>query len=58
MVCFVGGQNVIDLPLLAVLCLKVRWNAVLTKWITGSEDGTIRIWVWCGACRVRDTVYM
>lgn len=23
---------------------QVRWNAVLTKWITGSEDGTIRIW--------------
>ena len=26
-------------------CRKVRWNAVLSKWITGSEDGTIRIWV-------------
>ena len=23
----------------------MRWNAVLTKWITGSENGTIRIWV-------------
>lgn len=23
---------------------QVRWNAVLSKWITGSEDGTIRIW--------------
>lgn len=23
---------------------QVRWNAVLTRWITGSEDGTIRIW--------------
>jgi len=23
---------------------QVRWNAVLTKWITGSEDGTIRVW--------------
>ena len=23
----------------------VRWNTVLDKWITGSEDGTIRIWV-------------
>ncbi|KAM7432673.1 hypothetical protein ABFA07_016940 [Porites harrisoni] len=22
----------------------MRWNAVLTKWITGSENGTIRIW--------------
>jgi len=29
---------------------QVRWNAVLTKWITGSEDGTIRVWVcYCGA---------
>ncbi|KAH3833025.1 hypothetical protein DPMN_106327 [Dreissena polymorpha] len=23
---------------------SVRWNAVLNKWVTGSEDGTIRIW--------------
>ena len=24
---------------------SVRWNHVYDKWITGSEDGTIRIWV-------------
>lgn len=23
----------------------VRWNRVKGKWVTGSEDGTIRIWV-------------
>ena len=23
----------------------VKWNAVMGKWVTGSEDGTIRIWV-------------
>ena len=23
----------------------VKWNAVLDKWVTGSEDATIRVWV-------------
>ena len=23
----------------------VRWNDVTGKWLTGSEDGTIRVWV-------------
>ena len=26
-----------------VTCIK--WNNIMKKWITGSEDGTIRIWV-------------
>ena len=37
------------------LFMKVRWNAVLTKWITGSEDGTIRVWV-CYLLRFFDIV--
>ena len=23
----------------------IRWNPVREKWVTGSEDGTIRVWV-------------
>ncbi len=23
----------------------VKWNDILGKWVTGSEDGTVRIWV-------------
>lgn len=23
----------------------VRWNSITEKWVTGSEDATIRIWV-------------
>jgi len=24
---------------------SVRWNPVKSVWVTGSEDGTIRVWV-------------
>ena len=27
------------------LKLQVKWNAVLSKWVTGSDDGSVRIWV-------------
>lgn len=39
-----------DMTLSAVLqgheaeVTQVQWNSVLGKWITGSEDGTIRVW--------------
>ena len=23
----------------------VKWNGICNKWVTGSEDGTVRIWV-------------
>ena len=24
---------------------QVKWNRFVSKWVTGSEDGTIRLWV-------------
>ena len=24
--------------------MQVRWNPIYQKWITGSEDSTIRVW--------------
>ncbi|KAK2566790.1 putative U3 small nucleolar RNA-associated protein 13 [Acropora cervicornis] len=45
-----GPNRGADMTLSAVLqgheaeVTQVQWNSVLGKWITGSEDGTIRVW--------------
>lgn len=34
---------------------RVRWNRVMKKWVTASEDGTIRTWVSLSiVCDLRD----
>ena len=43
-------------PLMAVLqghdgeVTCVQWNIVCCNWVTGSDDGTIRIWVTVAVC--------
>ena len=45
------STNGVDMVLLNTLqghfgeVTAVKWNDVKEKWVTGSEDGTIRIWV-------------